>query len=92
MGQRLYVSWVYGFISDDQCYTFFVHFSQRFGTHYVDFEDPERPRTPKQSALLLKQIFKDNGFPSAGNRTVVNSARFSIAMSLIVCAYVFIMN
>ncbi|KAJ6645699.1 Lactase-like protein, partial [Pseudolycoriella hygida] len=44
-------------------------YSQRFGTHYVDFEDPERPRTPKQSAILLKQIFKDNGFPSSGHRT-----------------------
>lgn len=63
-------------------------FSQRFGTHYVDFEDPERPRTPKESALLLKQIFKDNGFPaSTGHKTT-----FSIAMSLIMCAYVFVMN
>jgi len=67
-------------------------YTQRFGTHYVDFKDPQLPRTPKESALLLKKIFKDNGFPSAGNRTVFSSVRFSMVMSLIMCAYVFIMN
>jgi len=39
-------------------------YSERFGTHYVDMEDPERPRTPKESAFELKKIFADNGFPA----------------------------
>ncbi len=65
--------------------------SQRFGTHYVDFEDPERPRTPKDSAILLKQIFKDNGFKSSAGHTVT-STQFSIVMSLIAFAYIFMMN
>jgi beta-glucosidase/6-phospho-beta-glucosidase/beta-galactosidase len=38
-------------------------YTERFGTHYVDMDDPARPRTPKQSAVLLKKIFADNGFP-----------------------------
>jgi len=42
-------------------------YSERFGTHYVNFSDPERPRTPKASAALLKQIFADNGFPEVTN-------------------------
>jgi len=38
-------------------------YSERFGTHLVDFNDPNRPRTPKASANLLKDIFANNGFP-----------------------------
>jgi lactase-phlorizin hydrolase len=37
-------------------------YSERFGVHFVDFEDQNRPRTPKDSTKLLKQIFADNGF------------------------------
>ncbi|ELU13710.1 hypothetical protein CAPTEDRAFT_98427 [Capitella teleta] len=35
----------------------------RFGLHHVDFEDPERPRTPKASAEFIRQLVADNGFP-----------------------------
>lgn len=35
---------------------------EKFGMHRVDFTDPQRPRTPKTSALLYKQIIADNGF------------------------------
>jgi len=38
-------------------------YTERFGVHYVNFSDPERPRTPKASAALLTKIYKDNGFP-----------------------------
>jgi lactase-phlorizin hydrolase len=38
-------------------------FTIRFGVHYVNYSDPELPRSPKRSAMLLKQIFADNGFP-----------------------------
>ncbi|XP_078795584.1 lactase/phlorizin hydrolase isoform X4 [Oryzias latipes] len=34
-----------------------------FGLHYVDFNDPNRPRTPKFSAHYYYQVMKNNGFP-----------------------------
>ncbi|XP_051937935.1 lactase/phlorizin hydrolase [Hippocampus zosterae] len=37
-------------------------YSQRFGLHYVNFEDSDRPRTPKQSAYFYSQVIKQNGF------------------------------
>ncbi|XP_041856893.1 lactase-phlorizin hydrolase-like [Melanotaenia boesemani] len=39
-------------------------YSQRFGLHYVNFEDAGRPRTPKQSAYFFSQVIKQNGFGS----------------------------
>ncbi|XP_069010889.1 lactase/phlorizin hydrolase [Embiotoca jacksoni] len=39
-------------------------YNQRFGLHYVNFEDADRPRTPKQSAYFYSQIIKQNGFGS----------------------------
>lgn len=35
----------------------------RFGIHHVDFNDPSRPRTPKRSAEVYKEIIRNNGFP-----------------------------
>ncbi|XP_075334602.1 lactase/phlorizin hydrolase-like [Odontesthes bonariensis] len=34
-----------------------------FGLHQVDFNNPNRPRTPRYSAHVYHQIIKDNGFP-----------------------------
>nr|ATP16791.1 multidomain GH1 [Lyrodus pedicellatus] len=39
-------------------------YSERFGLHYVDFEDPDRPRTPKESAKYYTSIIEANGFPA----------------------------
>nr|XP_015214622.1 PREDICTED: lactase-phlorizin hydrolase [Lepisosteus oculatus] len=39
-------------------------YSQRFGLHYVNFEDINRPRTPKKSAYFYSQIIENNGFIS----------------------------
>ncbi|XP_047456732.1 lactase-phlorizin hydrolase-like isoform X2 [Mugil cephalus] len=39
-------------------------YSQRFGLHYVNFEVPDRPRLPKQSAYFYNQLIKKNGFGS----------------------------
>ncbi|KAF4108764.1 hypothetical protein G5714_009837 [Onychostoma macrolepis] len=37
-------------------------YSQRFGLHYVYFEDPDRPRTPKASAYYYSKVIERNGF------------------------------
>ena len=38
-------------------------YSEKFGLCRVDFNDPKRPRTPKQSYKFFSQVIKDNGFP-----------------------------
>ena len=37
-------------------------YTEKFGLHYVDFSDPDRPRTPKESAGYLARLIIDNGF------------------------------
>ncbi|CAG0925267.1 unnamed protein product [Notodromas monacha] len=39
-------------------------YTEKFGIHYVDFNDPKRPRTLKASGHYLKALFLRNGFPS----------------------------
>ena len=39
-------------------------YSERFGLHYVNFGNPDRPRTSKQSAYFYSEIIKRNGFAS----------------------------
>ena len=41
-------------------------YSERFGLHRVDFTDPERPRTPKASSALYREIIMQNGFAKNG--------------------------
>ena len=36
--------------------------SEKFGLHSVDFNDPDRPRTPKESSKYLKSLVLANGF------------------------------
>lgn len=38
-------------------------YTERFGLHYVNFSDPDRPRTPKESANTYARIVAENGFP-----------------------------
>ena len=33
-----------------------VAFEEKFGLHYVDFDDPDKPRIPKASAKWYKQV------------------------------------
>jgi beta-glucosidase/6-phospho-beta-glucosidase/beta-galactosidase len=35
----------------------------KFGLYYVDFNDPERKRTPKQSALFMGHVTKTRRIP-----------------------------
>lgn len=44
-------------------------FSERFGLHFVNFSDPQRPRTPKLSASFYKSLIENNGFLEALNET-----------------------
>lgn len=37
-------------------------YSEHFGLHYVNFSDPERPRTPKLSAKYYTSVIINNGF------------------------------
>ncbi|KAG7233902.1 hypothetical protein INR49_006464, partial [Caranx melampygus] len=39
-------------------------YSERFGLHHVNFDLPDRPRTPKQSAYFYSQVIEKNGFAS----------------------------
>ncbi|KAH3891376.1 hypothetical protein DPMN_015475 [Dreissena polymorpha] len=47
-------------------------YSERFGIHYVNFSDPQRPRIPKGSAYWFRQLIEENGFkkgyPGIGGR------------------------
>jgi len=38
-------------------------FSEKFGLYRVDFNDPARPRTAKDSATFYKKLIQDNGWP-----------------------------
>ncbi|CAH1230913.1 LCT [Branchiostoma lanceolatum] len=44
-------------------------YTERFGLHYVNFTDPNRPRTPKQSAKFYSDIIANNGFPDGAEIT-----------------------
>lgn len=48
-------------------------YSERFGLHYVDFNDPEKLRIPKASALFYKKIITDNGFVKEDTTTSPSS-------------------
>ncbi|XP_063017664.1 lactase/phlorizin hydrolase [Melospiza melodia melodia] len=39
-------------------------YSRKFGLHHVNFEDSNRPRTPKASAYFYSRVIEKNGFPS----------------------------
>ncbi len=41
-------------------------YDEKFGLHQVDFNDPDRPRTPKQSARDFARIIELNGFVPEG--------------------------
>ncbi|XP_059896686.1 lactase/phlorizin hydrolase-like isoform X2 [Gadus macrocephalus] len=43
-------------------------YSECFGLHHVNFDLPDRPRTPKQSAYFYSKLIEDNGFGPARQR------------------------
>ncbi|XP_068051279.1 lactase/phlorizin hydrolase isoform X1 [Anomalospiza imberbis] len=38
-------------------------YDPRFGLHQIDFDNPNRPRTPKRSAVYYAEIIRNNGIP-----------------------------
>jgi len=38
-------------------------YEPRFGLHEVDFNDPNRPRSPRRSAVYYAEIIRNNGIP-----------------------------
>jgi hypothetical protein len=44
-------------------YTRSSHFSEKFGLYHVNFNDPARPRTPKESAKVLTEIMRTKQIP-----------------------------
>ncbi|KPP62098.1 lactase-phlorizin hydrolase-like [Scleropages formosus] len=46
-------------------------YSERFGLHYVNFEDPNRPRTPKASAYFYSKVIENNGFVGLREKMVL---------------------
>ncbi|XP_077075157.1 lactase/phlorizin hydrolase-like [Siphateles boraxobius] len=48
-------------------------YSQRFGLHYVNFDDPDRPRIPKASGYYYSKVIEHNGFtetPASSKRQI----------------------
>uniref|UniRef100_A0A667Z0E5 Lactase n=1 Tax=Myripristis murdjan TaxID=586833 RepID=A0A667Z0E5_9TELE len=39
-------------------------YSERFGLHHVNFDLPDRPRTPRQSVYFYSKVIEKNGFPT----------------------------
>lgn len=39
-------------------------YSQKYGLYQVDFSDPDRTRTPKESAAFFTSVIEANGFPN----------------------------
>ena len=56
-------------------------YTQRFGLHYVDFEDDDRPRTQKASANFYSELIENNGFSSA-QRFIVSITVLFVSLCL----------
>ncbi|XP_071963681.1 lactase/phlorizin hydrolase-like [Antedon mediterranea] len=62
-------------------------YSERFGMHYVDFNDPNRKRTPKESTIMYAKIVADNGFPKEDDTSDVG--RFTGCITLVISAAIY---
>ncbi|XP_077992257.1 cytosolic beta-glucosidase-like [Glandiceps talaboti] len=60
-------------------------YSERFGMHYVNFTDDDRPRQAKNSALFLAQIVKDHGFidPATGGSSYVTATAIVTVLAFV---------
>lgn len=44
-------------------------YTEKFGLHQVDFNDPDRPRVAKESAKWFKELIQTNGWEEAETTT-----------------------
>ena len=44
-------------------YIYVINYSERFGIYHVDFSDPNRKRTPKNSVNFLKDVIRTRQLP-----------------------------
>ena len=58
-------------------------YDEKFGLHQVDFNDPNRPRAPKQSALDFARIIELNGFMSGANQPYSDYCILSVSIFII---------
>ncbi|XP_078538580.1 lactase/phlorizin hydrolase [Lissotriton helveticus] len=56
-------------------------YSQRFGLHYVNFEDANRERTPKESAYFLSKLIETHGFAKHRDNTIVQPLKYTASLS-----------
>ena len=50
-------------------------YTERFGLHYVDFDDPSRPRIRKDSSFCIQQIATENAVPSNTDEAFLNCGK-----------------
>ncbi|XP_067935172.1 lactase-like protein [Watersipora subatra] len=56
-------------------------YTERFGLHFVNFTDPDRPRTAKDSAKWYKKLIANNGWKPLSPTTTSGSAMSMFASS-----------
>ena len=62
-------------------------YSQKFGLHYVDFNDPNRSRTVKDSAKYISQLIADNGFVNSA--TSIKNSMFVAGITIYMAVWSF---
>lgn len=53
-------------------------YTERFGIYHVDFEDPKRPRTPKQSASFFKTLLSTRTLPTIREKSPDSDDSFEV--------------
>lgn len=88
MGPRLHVSKIIQlYLCRVNYLNLSLNYSERFGLHWVNYTHPDKPRIPKKSAAVLKQIFSDNGFPSSSSSTIIVLTVITYAFAFVSVMY-----
>jgi lactase-phlorizin hydrolase len=71
-----------------------VGYTEKFGLYSVDFNDPNRTRTPKKSVGALSKIYAENGFPkpklTASEHSSVGSKDLYCSTAVLSMALIFL--
>ena len=62
-------------------------YSEKFGLHYVDFNDPDRPRSVKESARYFSQLIRDNGFVNGSERIFGGISQVLISTAFVLISF-----